>query len=132
MDDVIVANVDADKHKSLGGRFGVKGFPTLKFFPKGGDLSNPEQYNSGRTADDIVKYINEKANVRGIIKKAPTAVVDLDSRNFDKVVDGSKHVLVEFFAPWVISFLRIIFYWLFIFGVFLFLRVVCWSFTKDD
>jgi protein disulfide-isomerase A6 len=27
-------------------------------------------------------------------------VIDLDPTNFDSVVDGSKHALVEFFAPW--------------------------------
>jgi protein disulfide-isomerase A6 len=27
-------------------------------------------------------------------------VVILDATNFDVVVDGSKHVFVEFFAPW--------------------------------
>ena len=27
-------------------------------------------------------------------------VVDLTPSNFDSVVDGSKHVFVEFFAPW--------------------------------
>lgn len=98
--DVVVASVDADKHKSLGGRFEVKGFPTLKFFTKGGDLKNPESYQGGRTADDMVKFINEKANSRAAIKKAPSSVVVLDSSNFDKVVDGSKNVLVEFYAPW--------------------------------
>jgi protein disulfide-isomerase A6 len=30
-----IAKVDADQHKELGGRFEVKGFPTLKWFPKG-------------------------------------------------------------------------------------------------
>jgi hypothetical protein len=29
---VIIAKVDADAHKALGGRFDVKGFPTLKWF----------------------------------------------------------------------------------------------------
>jgi hypothetical protein len=29
-----------------------------------------------------------------------SAVVDLTPDNFDKVVDGSKHVLVKFYAPW--------------------------------
>ena len=34
-DDVIIAKVDADGDKTLGSRFGVSGFPTLKYFPKG-------------------------------------------------------------------------------------------------
>lgn len=33
--DVIIAKVDADAEKSLGSRFGVSGYPTLKYFPKG-------------------------------------------------------------------------------------------------
>ena len=34
-DDVVIAKVDADADKDLGGRFGISGFPTLKYFPKG-------------------------------------------------------------------------------------------------
>ena len=34
-DDVIIAKVDADGDKTLGSRFGVSGFPTIKYFPKG-------------------------------------------------------------------------------------------------
>lgn len=33
--DIVIAKVDADQHRSLGTRFGVTGFPTLKWFPKG-------------------------------------------------------------------------------------------------
>ena len=33
--DVIIAKVDADSEKTLGSRFGVSGYPTLKYFPKG-------------------------------------------------------------------------------------------------
>lgn len=81
------------QHKSLGSRFGVQGFPTLKFFPKGGDLKKPEDYNSGRTADAIVQFVNDKAGTRARVRKASSPVVVLDNSNFDKVVDGSKHVL---------------------------------------
>lgn len=57
-------------------------------------------YNGGRTADDIIKFINGKANTRGHNKKAPSTVVDLDTGNFDSVVmDTTKDVLVEFYAP---------------------------------
>lgn len=34
----MIARVDADAHRDVGGKFGVSGFPTLKFFPKGGTL----------------------------------------------------------------------------------------------
>ncbi len=27
--------VDADSHRSIGEKFGVQGFPTIKFFPRG-------------------------------------------------------------------------------------------------
>lgn len=39
--DVVIAKVDADADRTLGGRFGVRGFPTLKFFPKGS--TEPEE-----------------------------------------------------------------------------------------
>lgn len=42
-DEVVIAKVDADKHRDLGSRFGVQGYPTLKWFPKGS--VNPEDYN---------------------------------------------------------------------------------------
>jgi len=96
---VVIAKVDADQHKSLGGRFEVHGFPTLKYFPKGS--TTPEAYEGGRTADDIVKWINNKAGTNARIKKAPAAVVELNSANFDSIVlDSNKDVLVEFYAPW--------------------------------
>ncbi|MCL7027337.1 hypothetical protein MKW94_008140, partial [Papaver nudicaule] len=36
--------------------YGISGFPTLKFFPKG----NKAGYDSGRDVDDIASFINEK------------------------------------------------------------------------
>lgn len=57
-------------------------------------------YNGGRTAEDIIKFINEKAGTRAKINKPPSDVVDLDDTNFDSIVkDSSKDVLVEFYAP---------------------------------
>jgi protein disulfide-isomerase A6 len=97
---VVIAKVDADAHRELGSRFDVQGFPTLKFFPKGVTKS-PESYEGGRTADDIVNFINGKAGTKGRMKKAPNFVVDLTDSNFDSIVlDSSKDVLVEFYAPW--------------------------------
>jgi len=97
--DVVVAKVDADAHKELGSRFGVSGFPTLKWFPKGS--STPEDYSGGRTAEDIITFINGKVGTNIKIKKAASNVVDLDDNNFDSIVmNSNKAVLAEFYAPW--------------------------------
>ena len=42
--DVIIAEVDADADKTLGSRFNINGYPTLKWFPKGG--KDEVKYNS--------------------------------------------------------------------------------------
>lgn len=96
---VVIAKVDATVEKELGSRFGVSGYPTIKFFKKGG--TTDEVYNGGRTAEDIVTFMNTNAGARGFIKKAPTSVIQLDKSNFDAIVlDDTKDVLVEFYAPW--------------------------------
>jgi len=100
---ILVAKVDADAHKDLGSRFGVTGFPTLKFFPKGWKKgSDPEAYSGGRTFEDIAAFISDKTGAKYKKPKAPLSfVVDLNDKNFDSIVmDTSKDVLVEFYAPW--------------------------------
>jgi len=98
---VVVAKVDCDSEKELCGKHGIQGYPTLKWFPKG-DLANPQPYSGGRTAADIISFINQKAGTNAIVPRgAPSAVVDLTDATFDKIVlDSKKGVFVEFYAPW--------------------------------
>jgi len=51
-----LAKVDATEHKTVAGKFGVKGYPTLKWFVDG----EAKDYNGGRTAPDIVSWIKKK------------------------------------------------------------------------
>jgi protein disulfide-isomerase A6 len=118
---VVIAKVDADAERSLGEKFDVQGFPTLKWFPKGS--TKGEEFQGGRTAEAMIHFINEKAGdcpapplrarspalLTGLIwtglqrklKKPVSAVVDLTSSNFDAIaLDPEKDVLVEFYAPW--------------------------------
>jgi protein disulfide-isomerase A6 len=86
-------------HKSLGKRFGVTGFPTLKWFD--GKSEEPIPYESGRDLESLQKFIKDK--VSGLKtkakKEAPSNVVVVNDSNFDKIVhDESKDVLVEFYA----------------------------------
>jgi protein disulfide-isomerase-like protein len=96
--EVIIAKVDADKHKDLAGRFGVSGYPTIKWFPKGS--LTPQDYTGGRTAEDLAAYVNENAGTRVRIGNSSPVTV-LTDKNFDSIVlDTTKDVFVEFYAPW--------------------------------
>ncbi|KAG6430399.1 hypothetical protein SASPL_108464 [Salvia splendens] len=57
-EDVVIANLDADAHKDLAEKYGISGFPTLKFFPKNNKAG--EDYDGGRDLEDFVTFINEK------------------------------------------------------------------------
>eukprot|EP00064_Thunnus_orientalis_P006274 superscaffoldBa00000648_g6290 len=115
---VKVGAVDADQHKSLGGQYGVRGFPTIKVF--GANKNKPEEYQGGRSSQAIVdgamnalrtlvkdrmsgksggsSYKQSGGGSSGGGKKD---VVELTDDNFDKMVLESDDVwLVEFFAPW--------------------------------
>lgn len=99
-DQVSIAKVDADEHKSLGKKFGVQGFPTLKWFD-GKKGSTPEDYNGGRDLESLSKFIIEKTGVKVKAPKVtPSYVEMLTDSTFATEIGGDKDVLVAFTAPW--------------------------------
>ncbi|KAI9820964.1 MAG: hypothetical protein M1832_003436 [Thelocarpon impressellum] len=98
-DKVSIAKVDADAEKSLGKRFGVQGFPTVKFFD--GKSAKPVDYDGGRDLESLSKFITEKTGVKPRVKKAlPSKVEMLGDATFKKQIGGDQDVLVAFTAPW--------------------------------
>ncbi|KAK5083794.1 hypothetical protein LTR05_006300 [Lithohypha guttulata] len=97
---VSIANVDADAHKALGKRFGVQGFPTLKWFD-GKPGSEPVDYNGGRDLESLQKFVTEKSGVKPKgAKKTTSHVQILDEKSFKEQVGKDNDVLVAFTAPW--------------------------------
>uniref|UniRef100_A0A673UDQ9 Protein disulfide-isomerase A6 n=1 Tax=Suricata suricatta TaxID=37032 RepID=A0A673UDQ9_SURSU len=116
-DIVKVGAVDADKHQSLGGQYGVQGFPTIKIF--GSNKNRPEDYQGGRTGEAIVdaalgalrQLVKDRLGGRGgghgsgkqgrSESSSKKDVIELTDDSFDKSVLESEDVwMVEFYAPW--------------------------------
>ena len=98
-DQIIIGKVDADAHKTLGHRFGVQGFPTLKWFD--GQSATPEDYSGGRDLDSLMAFVEKKTGVKAKVpKQVESAVTMLNDRTFADAVAGDKDVLVAFTAPW--------------------------------
>lgn len=119
---VKIGAVDADQHNSLGGQYGVRGFPTIKIF--GTNKNKPEEYQGGRSSQAIVDTALNA--LRSIVKDRLSGktggsdysrqssgggggssggskqdVIELTDDNFDeKVLDSDDVWMVEFFAPW--------------------------------
>lgn len=100
-DPVVIAEANCDEHKDLCSKYGVSGYPTLKFFPA--KSTEAEAYQGGRTAEDIISFVNSKVGTARKLAKAPSSLTHLDDSNFDAVMFGTdiqKTRLVAFVAPW--------------------------------
>ncbi|KAI8497165.1 Protein disulfide-isomerase A5 [Branchiostoma belcheri] len=105
-----LAAVDATKYKELGQKYGVRGYPTLKYFKNGKVASD---YNKGRSKDDIVAFMKTpqtapKAEEPKEEKPAAAEgdgwesgdVHHLTADNFNTFMQQHHSVLVMFYAPW--------------------------------
>lgn len=108
-----MGSVDADAHRDLGGRFGVKGFPTIKIFAK--NKKSPIDYSGPRNAQGFIdaafKELRNVVNSRvgggssggssgGGSKSGGSGfeskdVVEVTDANFDEVVS---HLFKKIFS----------------------------------
>ena len=67
-----IAAIDADKERSISGKYNIQGFPTVKFF--GIHKDKPVDYDKARTAEAVINFMFEKAraitNARLNVKKS--------------------------------------------------------------
>ena len=81
-----LCKVDATIATKLAEKFGVQGFPTLKFFKKG----QATEYGGGRTEKEIVSWIKKKTG--------PPAESLGDAEAVKKFTDAREVAVVGFFA----------------------------------
>lgn len=86
--------VNADDHKDLGSKYGIKGFPTIKIF--GGNKNKPEDYSGARTA-------------RGLVDAALAAVKTKVNSNLRGESGGSDFKVTFFFKSLMIIYKSVVF-----------------------
>jgi len=97
---LVIAEVNTDENKDLAKRFGIKGLPTLFWYPANVDVTKPEKYEGKRDLETITKFLSTKTGLRGNVK-AVDGVTELNASNFKSITqDTNKGVLVDFYAPW--------------------------------
>jgi len=84
--DITLSKVDATIETKLAEKYGVQGFPTIKFFKKG----TPMEYSGGRTADEIITWLNKKTG--------PPAKVLEKAEEVKAFVEPKEVAVVGFFA----------------------------------
>eukprot|EP00052_Salpingoeca_macrocollata_P013550 m.105852 g.105852 ORF g.105852 m.105852 type:complete len:501 (-) comp18961_c0_seq1:213-1715(-) len=72
-----LVKVDATVHTKSGEKYEVQGYPTLKFFKKG----RMADYTGGRSAADIVAWVNKKAGPPAVVIDTVAAAKEQQEKN---------------------------------------------------
>lgn len=73
-----LAKVDATVEKDLATKYGVKGFPTLKYFT--GDVDTPDDYSGGRTEPTIIQWLRTRSMPAVTTLESAEAVTEFQSK----------------------------------------------------
>lgn len=80
-----MGKVDATIETTLAEEYGVRGYPTLKFFRGGSEI----EYNGGRTSEEIISWVNKKTG------PAATEIKTIDEA--EALIKDNKVVVIGFF-----------------------------------
>ena len=83
--ETVLAKVDATVEAALSQKYGVNGYPTLKFFKHG----KAKEYTGGRTKDTILNWLEKKTGPPAVELKYP----ELSK----KMIESEKVLVVGFF-----------------------------------
>ncbi|MBN3310407.1 PDIA1 isomerase, partial [Amia calva] len=86
--EIRLGKVDATEETELAQEFGVRGYPTIKFF-KGGEKSSPKEYSAGRQADDIVSWLKKRTG--------PAAATLTEATQAEALVTDNEVAVIGFF-----------------------------------
>jgi len=88
LENVALAKIDATVHSEVAKKYGVRGYPTLKWFKK--DPENPMDYGGGRKEAEIVSWVKKKTG--------PSAIDLADVDAAKKFKEDNEVCVVGYFA----------------------------------
>lgn len=107
---VAFAAVDCTTQQQVCSQYGVKGYPTLKYFSY---LKHEKAYEGGRTEADFIAFMKDPQNPDAGMPPPPPSPEDqwaevdqakslhhLTESKFDPFLEKQDSVLVMFYAPW--------------------------------
>ncbi|KAL2941139.1 putative protein disulfide-isomerase A6 [Bienertia sinuspersici] len=80
-EDVVIANLDADKHRDLAEKYGISGFPTLKFFPKNIKMCGTSRDSKGQ----LTSKAGVVASLESLVKEFVSATNDEKKAVFNRL-----------------------------------------------
>ncbi|WKY15028.1 hypothetical protein Q1695_000499 [Nippostrongylus brasiliensis] len=91
--------LDATVHTVMAGKFGIRGFPTIKYFAPGSSASDAVDYDGGRTTSDIVTWASSKA----LENLPPPEIVQATSAEVVEAQCQEKQLCVFAFLPHILD-----------------------------
>lgn len=106
-EDVKISKVDCTSHQEICRDYGVRGYPTLKFFGSGEEVAS---YSGARSLEALKTFVKEQIQKRSVQPGDEAAAVveeelvqspvkELTDKNFADVT-SSGNAFVKFYAPW--------------------------------
>jgi len=92
-----VGKVDSTVEQGIAGRFGISGYPTIKFFPPGEKADNSvENYEGARDSTAITEWAIERKNT---LKPAAKVEQMIDQLTYDEACANHKGICLIAFLP---------------------------------
>lgn len=97
VEDIQIVEIDADKSRSIGKRYNIASFPTIKLF-RADSLSDPIDYSGQREFEFFSNYLLNQIGIKGKKVGKPSKVVQIHDGNIEKLIENKERAALIVFT----------------------------------